>query len=102
MAAISFLILSMAFLLGYFRQWRVTAAIVGLLALWLIYSLYLDWTGDLNGPTSNKPGAEYLPYLQGALIAGISLVHGIGRGVRYLKTRLDSHRAKAKIGETFE
>ena len=103
MIAILFLIIPLPFLLlGYFGQWRVTTAIVGLLGLWLAYILYLHRTGNPNDPSLKEYGAQVFPYFLGALIAGMSLAHGIGWSVRYLTTKLVSYRARSKLGETFE
>ncbi|WP_411340646.1 hypothetical protein V6U71_01375 [Sphingopyxis sp. J-6] len=103
MVAILFLLLPLPFLLlGYFGKWKVTAAIIGLLGLWLVYILYLHRTGDPNDPSLNEYGAQIFPYFLGVLIAGMSLAHGIGWSVRYLKTRFDDNRARSKLGETFE
>lgn len=103
MVAILFLMLPLLFIgLGYFGKWKVTLVIIGLLASWLGYILYLHWTGDPNDPSLNEHGAQIFPYFLGALIAGISLAHGIGRGARYFKTYLDNRRVRSKLGETFE
>ena len=103
MVAVLFLMLPLIFVvLGYFGQWKVTAAIIGLLVSWLGYILYLHWTGEPNDPSLNEYGAQIFPYFLGALIAGISLAHGFGRGARYLKTYFDNRRARSKLGETFE
>ena len=105
MAAILFLILMIPLLfivLGYFGKWEVTAVIIALLVLWLSYVVYIHWTGDPNDPSLNEQGAEILPYLLGALIAGIALSHGFGWGARYLKTLIDNRRERTKLGKTFE
>ncbi len=103
MTAILILMIPLLFVvLGYFGQWKVTAASIALLVSWLGYILYLHWIGDRNDPSLNEYGAQIFPYFLGALITGISLAHGFGWGARYLKTYFDNRRARSKLGETFE